>query len=89
MTDNVLEKKYMLEAIDSRLKILMKEYRQACYNKTVPGKQLTRNGAAVKRCNLKRDICILTLVKELLEGYKPEAIYDEDSILGFNKLIKE
>lgn len=85
-----MNKEYMILAANKRLEELKKQYYTACMDKTTDGKQLSKNGAAVLRSRLKRDICILTLILELLNT-SSSAVYitDQDACLGFDKLMKE
>lgn len=84
-----MNKEYMILAANKRLEELKKQYYTACRDKTTDGKQLSKNGAAVLRSRLKRDICILTLVLELLNISSAVYITDQDACLGFDKLMKE
>ena len=84
-----MNKDYMLAAIRQRLKDLKKQYYAACQDKTIAGRQVSKSGAAVLRSRTKRDICILTLVEELLVTSEAVNIFNEDAIAGFDKLMKE
>lgn len=84
-----MNKEYMILAANKRLKELKKQYYAACKDVTLAGKQLSKNGAAVTRSRLKRDICILTLIIELLNTSSAVYITDQDACLGFDKLLKE
>jgi hypothetical protein len=84
-----MNKDYMLAAIRQRIKDLEQIYYTACNNKTLSGKQLSKSGAAVLRSHTKRDICILTLIEELLVTSTLVNIVNDDAIAGFDKLMKE
>lgn len=76
----------ILNAAKKKLAEDKKRYFELCSD-TSNGKQCTRNGAAVLRSRLKRDICIEKLIVELIEQPDDEQIYDEDACLGCEKLL--
>lgn len=84
-----MNKEYMLIKVNERLAVLMKQYRNACDNISLTGKKVSDSTAAGTRTRLKRDICILELVKELLETSSAVYITNDDACTGFDKLIKE
>ena len=83
-----MNREYMIKAVNDRLTELKQQYRNACKNISITGKELTYNGAACLRKRLKKDICTLSLIAELLKQYKGE-LTDPDAILGFEKLVRD
>jgi len=83
-----MNREFMIMEASKRLSELEGEYNLALENKTKDGKVVTDGGARVLRSKIKRDICILTLILELLQSTDVVYIRDDDSILGFDKLIK-
>lgn len=83
-----MDKLYMMLKVRERLKALQKKYKSACHCKTVSGKELTDGAAAAVRTQCKRDMCILTLIQQLLETSQAVYIEDEDAIEGFDKLVE-
>lgn len=81
-----MEKRQILKMTEEKLSKLKKQYREACNNMS-NGKQCTKGGAAVTRSRLKRDICIMTFIEELLKYPEDSKIYGEDAITGVEKLI--
>lgn len=84
-----MNKEYMIIMAKQRLEVLEKQYYAACQGLSINGKQSSKSGAAVTRSRLKKDICILTLILELLQTSSAVFITDQDACLGFDKLIKE
>lgn len=84
-----MNKEYMLLMVNQRLESLKKQYYAAVNGVSLSGKMSTKQGAAVTRSRLKRDICILELVKELLETSSAVYITNQDACIGFDKLLKE
>ena len=84
-----MHKEYMLLMVNKRLEQLKKQYYDAVNGKDLNGRMSTKQGAAVTRSRLKRDICILELVKELLQTSEAVFITNQDACMGFDKLLKE
>lgn len=84
-----MDRDYMLAAVNHRLKLLRKTYAKACEGLTLNNKKCSPSGAACLRSRTKRDICILLLLRYLLEATTAVMITDNDAILGFDKLMKE
>lgn len=84
-----MNKEYMLLMVQQRLDKLKEQYYAACKGLTLSGAQASKSGAAVLRSRTKRDICILTLVLELLQTSNAVFINNEDACMGFDKLMKE
>lgn len=85
-----MNKDYMLRMVQQRLTVLRTQYRNACNGKTLTGKDASYMGAAVLRSRLKKEICIITLLEELLLTADDDLYIDnEDAELGFDKLMKE
>lgn len=84
-----MHKEYMLLMVNKRLEQLKKQYYDAVNGKDLKGRISTKQGAAVTRSRLKRDICILELVKELLQTSEAVFITNQDACMGFDKLLKE
>jgi hypothetical protein len=83
------DKDYMLEEIACRIECLKEAYRKAVTGFTIRGDPVTKSGGACLRSRIKKDICALTLVKEILEQCTDDIeISDPDSITGFNRLVK-
>lgn len=83
-----MNKEFMLASVKHRLKELEQNYALACDNVTRSGRRLTKSGGACYRSRLKRDICTLKLVRELLASCTAEYIMDVDAADGFDRLIK-
>ena len=84
-----MNKEYMLLMVNQRLVQLKQKYYDACKDISLSGNKSTKGGAAVTRSRIKRDICILELLKELLETSEAVYIENEDACIGFDKLLKE
>lgn len=84
-----MNKEYMLLMAQKRLDTLKKQYYDACKGLSLNGKRSSKSGAAVTRSRLKRDMCILSLIIELLQASTAVYITDADACLGFDKLLKE
>lgn len=84
-----MNKEYMLLMVGKRLEVLTKQYANACKGLSLSGKPVSTSGAACLRSRIKRDICILELLKELLETSTAVYIENEDACMGFDKLLKE
>ena len=87
--DNKLNKVVMLKEIDDALVSLKNRYILACKQLNSNGTIATENGSRTIRSRTKRDICILTLIKDLLNSISNNNIsLSEDAVLGFDKIIK-
>jgi len=81
-----MDKEYMLLMVNKRLEELAEAYKQ---NVSGHSNATTQSSASCLRSRIKRDICILELVKELLLTSKAVYIENEDACLGFDKLLKK
>lgn len=81
-----MNREFMLAAVRERIKELYDRYMYAIDNETCTGKQISKMGGACLRSRLKKDICCLKLVEELLVTSKAVYITDEDAVLGFERL---
>lgn len=77
-----MNRDYMLAKINRRLYDLELQYNQ------LDEARYTKKSAGVMRTRLKRDICILTLLYEVVYACREVNITNEDAILGFEKLVK-
>ena len=86
----MLTRKYMLDKLNERRDVLIKEYKGYINGKNPKGEELSYSSAAFHRSKTKKDICLLTLVEELLYN-TPQDMYIEhdDSVDAFMRLIKE
>lgn len=80
-----MDREYMLGRIDKRLYDLQVQYEQLCAEDAAG----TQSGLACRRSRVKRDICILTLLYEVVYQCRSCEITKEDSIMGFEKLVKD
>ena len=79
-----MNREYMLKKIDERLYELQKRYEELCQEDN--GHSLS--GGACVRSRTKRDICILTLLYEVVYQCRECTINNEDALLGFEKLVR-
>lgn len=63
-----MNKEYVLETIEARLKELRKRYNAACNLKTEFGETLSSGSAAYYRTTYTQQINMCILIKELLKG---------------------
>lgn len=85
MEETGIGKKWMAGVCDARIKELIEKYKAAL--KGMSGEsRLTPSGAACLRSRLKKDICSLSLIKELLERPDAPEVYGEDARAGFERL---
>ena len=82
-----MEVEYMRKQVRERLDYVSYAYKQALNDTTVLGKKVSLAGGRCLRSRLKRDICILKLVSELLDYSYQDEVVDEDAIIGFEKLL--
>lgn len=82
---SIMDREYMLGRIDKRLYDLQLQYQQLCDDNATG----TQSGLACRRSRVKRDICILTLLYEVIYQCRSCEITKEDSLLGFEKLVKD
>lgn len=83
------DKDYMLEELAYRIEYLKEAYKAYAQGHNIRGDPVTRSGAACLRSRVKKDICTLSLVKEILEQCTDDiVIEDPDSLLGFDRLVK-
>lgn len=82
-----MEKNEVLKDINEKIKQLSNKYRMACSDMSVDGKMFTKGGSAVLRARLKKEICILTLIKELIEHPNARNINDENSCIALERLL--
>lgn len=81
-----MEKAQVLNEIALRIKNLKAKYIDACSD-ICNGKTRSKNGAAVTRSRLKRDICIAMFVYEVVAQCRETFQLSDDALLGFEKLI--
>ncbi len=85
MTKSIVQKK-----LDTRKKELVKLYYNSCDLLKADGSVGTYAGSRTRRVRYKRDICIITLVQELLSYNKQDSItLSEDAEFGLVKLLGE
>lgn len=84
-----MDKEYMLKKVRARIDKLRQNYLGYVSNTSPDGREVSANYAAVQRSMIKRDICILSLIEQLLVTSKAVFIEDEDAVSGFEKLIGE
>ena len=85
---NVLEKDYMLTRTEERLGELKHRYYLTCQCITVDGEVASANGSASRRSKIKKDICAIVLVQDLLKACNAKGIaLTTDALLGFERLI--
>ena len=85
-----LEKKYMLSRISERLEDLKHKYWLTCQGLNFKGEPASPNGAAWTRSKVKKDICAIVLVQDLLMVCKDDEVkLTDDALLGFDRLIGE
>lgn len=85
MTKSIVQKK-----LDTRKKELVKLYYNSCDLLKADGSVGTYAGSRTRRARYKRDVCIITLVQELLSYNKQDSItLSEDAEFGLVKLLGE
>lgn len=85
MTKSIVQKK-----LDTRKKELVKLYYNSCDLLKADGSVGTYAGSRTRRARYKRDVCIITLVQELLSYNKQDNItLSEDAEFGLFKLLGE
>lgn len=84
-----MDKEYMLFKVRERIKELERRYRIYCSGKNLKGVELIPATAALKRCEVKRDIQMLILIEQLLMVTSNSVfVTDQDAIDGFNRLVE-
>lgn len=84
-----MDKEYMIYAIDARLQVLEKRYKNLCLNRDEDGNDISESVATVYRCKVKRDYQILVLIKVLLSKSTSDfVIKEDDAIDAFMKLVE-
>ena len=85
MTRSIVQKK-----LGSRKKELIKLYYSSCDLLKADGSVGTYAGSRTRRARYKRDVCLITLVQELLSYSKQDSIaLSEDAEFGLIKLLGE
>lgn len=82
-----MDKEYMLFKVRERIKELERRYKIYVQGLNLKGAELIPGTAALKRCETKRSIQILTLIEYLLLTSNSVFIEDEDALEGFEKLV--
>lgn len=86
----MLTRKYMLDKIRERRETLISQYKCYINDKDPNGRELSYASAAFHRSKVKKDICLLTLLEELLYNLPADAyIEEDDSVDAFMRLIKD
>ena len=84
-----MDKEYMIYAIDSRLQVLEKRYKNLCLNRDEDGNDIPEKVAVVYRCKVKRDYQILVLIKVLVNKIISDFVINEDDAIdAFMKLVE-
>lgn len=83
-----MDKYYMLDCIERRMKVLKERYQKACRCKNDEGNEITAGAAAAIRTQCKRDIQLLELLKYLLIKCSSVWIDDVDMSEGFHRLVE-
>lgn len=83
-----LDKKYMEERLQDRIKELERKYRALCSNRLEDGTDCTANGAAVNRSRQKREISTLKLFLKVLSFTRALDIDDGELVDAFDRLVE-
>jgi len=82
----MISKQRLKALLDKRLVEMKKQYRESCYDCGMKGDKIKKTSATVARSKLKRDICILYLIGELLEQPTNNEVYGDESMQAITKL---
>ena len=77
-----MDREYMLNKISKRLDELEAVYKQ------IADDTYTKRSAGCMRSRVKRDICILTLLYEVVYACRSIDITNPDALLGLERLVK-
>ena len=82
----MVSKQRLKTLLDKRLAEMKRQYRESCYDCGMKGDKIKKTSATVARSKLKRDICILYLIWELLEQPTNSEVYGDEAMLAIAKL---
>lgn len=83
-----MDKKYIKKQIAVILPKLEQQYFAACNGITLSGAAGTKKGTAVLRTRLKKNICTLYLIQELIEFPSAAEVLGEEANIALDKLLE-
>lgn len=82
----MISKQRLKNQLNKRLAELKQQYRDTCNDSGLKGNKIKKTSATVIRSSLKKNICILYLIGELLEQPNNTEVYSDESIMALTKL---
>lgn len=83
-----MDKKYIKSQCAVMIPKLEQQYFAACNGITLGGQQGTKKGTAVLRTRLKKSICTLYLIQELIEFPNAAEVTGEEANIALDKLLE-